>query len=354
LKTKVPAALQALSWSACLSACAARGASGGSGNDATIRRYEQWLQSQQRRMGMAVVSPRSPNDVAFVLDRRSSPSSGLSVVRMTFDPNQKYYVFGDQTNRLLDPVFADGRAPVVVPIGRWGYIDAPGRFVYPPEFRAANNFDHGIATALLGSRWVLLHKTGAMTQLDPSIRSIADFSGNFAAFRNADRLSGYIDRGGTIVIPAAFRFGRAFCADGTAPVLTTAGWGTIDARGRFVVSPSFENIECFSEGLAAAKRGEWGFINGAGQFVISPTFDAAGSFSDGLAVVQTPKYGFIDRAGSMAVAARYDAAYPFNFGIAKVGIERVNWFLYPISFIVPTDPRYTSWEYVDRTGEPVR
>ena len=318
--------------------------------ESTIGRYEQWL-AAQRPPTLGVGTPRSRGDVVFVTDRRGDQESGLSVVRLR---GQTYYVFDGQVDRLLLPAFSDGLAAVVVPVRRWGYINQTGRFVFKPQFRAANPFDHGVATAFLPSGWVLLHPDGIVKALDPSIVAVREFSQNLAAFRNASGRIGYLDRDGRIVIAPLFDAARPFCANGLAPVHTQAGWGFVNVRGSLVVTPRFDEVRCFAEGLAAAKRGKWGFADATGRFVVAPAFDAAGDFSDGLAAVATPKYGFIDRAGKTVIAPRYDAAYPFAFGIAKVGMQRVNWLIYPISYFVPADPRYIAWSYIDRSGNAVR
>jgi hypothetical protein len=356
-------ALPALALSACLAGCAAHTESDPS-VDATIRKYEQWLDSRQLHYS-SVGKAWSESDVIFVTDRRARPQSGLSVVRLKGVPDRELYVYDDQTTRLVAAAFSEGLAAVVIPVGRWAYIDQTGRFAFAPQFRHANRFDRGVATALLGSSWMLLQKDGSMKRLDPSIANIRDFSGDFAAFSSAGGSSGYIDHTGAIAIPASFRFAQPFCADGNAVVRTPPGWGLIDRRGSFIVNPDYEDLRCFSDGLAAAKRGKWGFISSADEFVISPQFDRVGDFSDGLApfesrswphgrqFVYVSAYGFIDRAGSVVIPPKYAAVNPFNFGIAKVGTQKINWLIYPISYIVPASPYYISWKYIDKTGKTI-
>jgi hypothetical protein len=91
---------------------------------------------------------------------------------------------------------------------------------------------------------------------------------------------------------------------------------------------------------------------------VPPQFDGVGDFSEGLAsfesgTLQHGTYGFIDRSGSAVVPAKYARIDPFKFGIAKVGTTRTDWRLYTLSFLVPADPHYTSWAYIDRQGKIV-
>lgn len=265
---------------------------------------------------------------------RQHLEGGLSKVYLKSFPSRLYYVYGSQTGRLISAAFSDGLAPIVVPVGRWGYIDEPGRWKFAPVFRHANHFDDGVATAQLGpdagyslpappGAWVLLDKTGSTKLLDPSIANVRDFSGDLAEFSTACKLSGYIDRTGAIRIAPTLLSTRPFCPDDTAPVRTAAGWGLIDNQGTLVVPPQYDDIHCFSEGLAAAKRERWGFIDRAGKFVIAPQFFGVGDFSEGLASFESrswphgphylyvSSYGFIDRTGAVIVPAIYEAVYPF-------------------------------------------
>ncbi|MGI6028053.1 MAG: WG repeat-containing protein [Candidatus Heteroscillospira sp.] len=53
-----------------------------------------------------------------------------------------------------------------------------------------------------------------------------------------------------------------------------------------IVSPKYEAVGNFSDGLAAVKQdGKWGYIDESGKMAISPRFDYAGQFSEGVAVV---------------------------------------------------------------------
>ena len=62
-------------------------------------------------------------------------------------------------------------------------------------------------------------------------------------------------------------------------------------------------------------------------------------------------YGFIDRTGAVVIPATWTSTYPFKFGIAKAGTKQIDWLIYPLSYIVPTDPYYTSWTYIDPHGK---
>jgi hypothetical protein len=119
-----------------------------SSSPSAVHKYEEWLTAQSRQpRGTGTL--KSPADAVFDIDRRGSPESGLSKVHSRNAPRERRYVYDTQINRLIRAGFSDGLAAVVVPRGRMGYIDESGRFVIPPIFRAANDFDDGVATAEL-------------------------------------------------------------------------------------------------------------------------------------------------------------------------------------------------------------
>jgi len=98
----------------------------------------------------------------------------------------------------------------------------------------------------------------------------------------------YIDKDGKAVIDATQYEGAAGFSDGLAAIkVSHQGWGFIDKGGSLVIPPRFESATSFSEGLAGVLlHGEWGYINKTGTLVIENKFDWVGRFSEGVAVVQ--------------------------------------------------------------------
>ena len=59
--------------------------------------------------------------------------------------------------------------------------------------------------------------------------------------------------------------------------LWAGGVGFIDKTGMVVIPPKFDEVNPFSEGLAAVQiEGKWGFIDKTGNMVIRPQFDDIG------------------------------------------------------------------------------
>jgi len=180
---------------------------------------------------------------------------------------------------------------------------------------------------------------------------------------------GYIDAAGKVVIQPKFDDANGFseglaCVNvggawvtteiegGSTTVFRGGHWGYIDATGKFVIETKAAEVKSFSEGLAAVKIGDkWGYINRSGKMVIEPQFAIADSFSSERARVSLPaegakkpedrpKFGYIDHTGRMVIPPKYYIAYDFSEGLA---------------IAVANDPVAESWKadwgFIDPDGK---
>jgi len=115
-------------------------------------------------------------------------------------------------------------------------------------------------------------------------------------------------------------------------------WGYADTKGALIIPGQYDEAHDFSEGLACVKKGGlYGFIDAAGREVIAPQYDDADmdGFRDGLCAVFTGgkdlRCYFIDRQGKRIFDAEFEEAYGFHEGLAAVKVNG-------------------KWGYIDRTG----
>ena len=180
---------------------------------------------------------------------------------------------------------------------------------------------------------------------------------------------GYIDAAGKVVIQPRFDEAYGFseglaCANIGGGWVTTkieggsttdfqgGQWGYIDATGKFVIETKAAEVNDFSEGLAAVKIGDkWGYIDQSGKMVIEPQFAWAGYFHEGLASVQPtatkdeyepPQCGYIDRTGRLVIPAKFTQALGFTEGLAAV-----------MTNIPEKDNRREDWGFIDHQGNLV-
>ena len=164
---------------------------------------------------------------------------------------------------------------------------------------------------------------------------------------HAERLGGSMKRRRTIAIVVGLLCGclliLAGCSDGSTkpvatlhPVEVDGQWGYIDAGGRVMVRPRFEQADDFHEGLASVRlKTGVGFIDATGA-VAYVHDDSAGArclsigrFSEGLAakMVRIPgedpdtRVFYIDRQGETAFTASFFGGRPFHSGLAAVQVN---------------------------------
>jgi len=75
----------------------------------------------------------------------------------------------------------------------------------------------------------------------------------------------------------------------------------------------------------------WGYIDASGRVVIRPTYEEAGDFHEGLAPVKMPgkgKYGYINTRGEWAIKLprpRYYHLARFSCGVARITLHKSDW-----------------------------
>lgn len=130
--------------------------------------------------------------------------------------------------------------------------------------------------------------------------------------------------------------------------------GLIDISGKLVVTPQFENIREFTEGVAAAlKNRRWGYIDEDGAWVIEPRFASAGPFSSERATVTLTsgsKVGYIDKKGNLVISPQFDCSGLFVDGIARVGTRTLGSHIKSSFADVGMSCNY--W-FIDDAGNPV-
>jgi hypothetical protein len=124
----------------------------------------------------------------------------------------------------------------------WGYIDHTGQFVIPAQFDKASNFSCGAAAVAVDRE------------------SISDYN---------ELRYDYIDKTGKVVShESQARDIQLRC--GLCPRKSELGWGYVNAEGKFIIAPRFEEAMDFSENLApVTEKGVFKIIDTTGAVVWS-------------------------------------------------------------------------------------
>jgi WG containing repeat len=220
------------------------------------------------------------------------------------------------------------RAPV-------GYVDRSGRFAIAPQFDYAYDFaPNGLAGVKIGNQWGFIDKQGKVAIPARHGRIAAQFAdfwsdSNHVGFGAEDLArvetddgTQSIDAAGHPVGPGGWMSIGDFDPIGLVPVYKKRlgkdpnEIGLMDLHGKFVLAPTYDRIERFSNGYAAVEKGgQWGFIDARGELVVPLQYAWAGQFDrHGIAKVllhpgrdpgdpkvQSLGYGFIDTRGHVVL-----------------------------------------------------
>ena len=235
---------------------------------------------------------------------------------------------------------------------KMGFIDKAGNEAVPFIYSQVQNFSEGLASITIyddngSGEWLFVDKTGkeAIPNEDNRIsKYYTRFSEDLAYINYIDRElweseQGFIDKTGTKIISGLNYAYVGDFIDGMASVavwwnwdssISTAKWGFIDKTGNEIIPLTYNRVEPFNEGLAAAqKNGKWGFIDKTGKEIIPFIYDSEKidsleynlirGFKDGLsAMMKGNKWGFIDKENNKIIPFIYDEAKGFSEGFAVV------------------------------------
>ena len=195
----------------------------------------------------------------------------------------------------------------------WGAIDAKGEYLFTPQFEEPPRF---------------LNKTTALAMKD-SFWGVIGVDGHW------------------IVSPKYDYACRAWAGD-LAWVRTESDekWSLIGSNGKVITEQKFDEMDAFSEGLAAVKIGDrYGFIDTTGTvvFTLEPEYYPM-HFSDGLALVvqtvdSTDRWGYINKKGEWVIPPQFSDANHFHGGLAYV--------------ILSDDPKDRRSGYINHRGQVV-
>jgi len=160
----------------------------------------------------------------------------------------------------------------------WLKEDAELGFVGAPECREARDFSEGLAAVQINGQFGFIDRTGTLA-VPAMFTDVGDFSEGVAWVFDSHAAPSpryfFIDKLGreALQLPrqasglGPFRRSLAAFSD-------NGSWGFIDRQGRIAIPPRFEKVEPFDCELAAAKMrdGAWGLIDRTGAFIVPPRF----------------------------------------------------------------------------------
>jgi len=180
-----------------------------------------------------------------------------------------------------------------------GYINTEGKILKEPIYKFIRGFSESLAQVTTNERYGYIDTEFNMV-IEEKFVSSGDFHEGLA-FARVNNLEpyGYIDSSGEFVIEPIFYSAGNF-QNGYAPVmyrkeeLQELFWGYINKEGEFAIKPKYYGAVEYSEGLFGVgikcEDGitRFGYIDIDENIIIEPIFEEVEPFSEGLAAVKLP------------------------------------------------------------------
>ncbi len=217
----------------------------------------------------------------------------------------------------------------------WGFIDATGREVVPPQYSDADDFRDGLTlVAKDEQRWGVISAIGSVVvPLEHKWTDLRLVGGGIVRIQK-DRQFALLDRKGQPLTSQRFdRTADEFSEDRLA-VAVGDQWGFVDGHGHLAIPPRFSFAGNFKDGLAkvTADGARQGFIDRDGREVIPQVYVSVGEFSEGLVslakntaaegpnqgrpAVERIRFGFVDRTGKLVLPFEYQGLFSINAFVA--------------------------------------
>jgi hypothetical protein len=173
--------------------------------------------------------------------------------------------------------------------GKFGYANTSGKIVIQAVYEEAVPFVDQTAYGRIGENWFFFNTTG-MILFKTKYRPIGNFSDGLIQLVSGS-LYGFMDKSGNLIIPIGL------------PFLNQSGNYFSESRAVF-------------QEITGNKSVKTGCIDKSGRVVISPLYELISPFKNGLAVFKDKNYGYLDKTGKIVYPAEYHYAYGFSEGFA--------------------------------------
>lgn len=226
--------------------------------------------------------------------------------------------------------FQDNELAIVAVNGLTGVINQDGYFIVKPKYDSIQAFSEGRAAVIDGEGFKVIDESGKEITSKPYsyIASYKEGRALAAATdENGKYLYGYLNRWGKEVIPLTYESANDF-QNGKALVKQQDGsYVLIDLTGKSLMKFSYPFVDSYGDGLLAFKEnedGKWGYIDEKGNVIIEPQFSGTMPFEEGHAIVNMSdhyddKYGLINRQGNFTIKPQYNSLLYLEEGRYALG-----------------------------------
>ncbi|MGZ4160244.1 MAG: WG repeat-containing protein [Neobacillus sp.] len=226
--------------------------------------------------------------------------------------------------------FQDNGLAIVRIMDRTGIIDSKGYFIVRPKYDTINPFSEGRASVIDHQGFKVIDESGKEIT-SKAYSYIGDYKEGRALIADTDAngqyLYGYLNRRGKEVLPLSYVSASDFNKGKAIVKMKNESYALIDLTGKVVKSYSYPTVMNYGEGMLAfqmSKDGKFGYMDEQGNSVIEPQFSEAQPFIGGLAIVNLSDdfrnhYGLIDRNGHFIIKPNYNSLLHLGEGRYAIG-----------------------------------
>ena len=207
----------------------------------------------------------------------------------------------------------------------YGYYDKFGQEQIKASFSEAFGFSHGIARVQVGEKQTFINKLGEFL-FPPKYEELNFLTENSVVYLD-DEYYGLKSLDEKEILPAQYDFIGPL-SDGLAMIVEDGAIGYIDASGKIIITPRFDEfanssfLGRFENGVAIVRyKGKMGVIDKTGKFVVKNIYSEMGKNSDLIAFNKGKLWGYLDRSGKIVIQPKYNWSESFVKGVAIVVMD---------------------------------
>ncbi len=202
-----------------------------------------------------------------------------------------------------------------------GVINIKGKTIHPFQYEKITYSGNQFMVGKKGTTFSILNIDGTVIEL-PGIIDVRDLKEGLAPYRATNKLFGFIDSKGKIVIEAKYS-SVGYFSGGLAWVKNENNLvGFIDKTGKSVIDVTYDMVKEFDPVAkrALAKKGDiYLYLTPTGQEIKVEDATKLGNFTNGYAYAfKGELVGFIDPNGKWIVEPQFQKVHDFSEGFARV------------------------------------
>lgn len=233
---------------------------------------------------------------------------------------------------------------------KFGVVNMQGKIIHNCEYDKIDNVKSSFTIGKKGSSLFILNLDGSAILLDKDVVKVNDFHEGKASFVSKNKMVGFINENGEIVIKPMYKSTGIFSLGLAWAKQMPQGKekikvGFINEQGEWEIEPKFDMVKEFdqkSQRALVEVNDQRFYIDPSGEEIRVKHASKFGPFENGYAWAYDGRFfGFIDPEGSWSIEPQFDYVIGFENGLAFVS-KGNNWGMINVNgeIIIPINYGY--------------